>query len=124
MARILIVEDEPVVAMMMSMVLDLAGHHVVGIADDEASAVKQVARSRPDLALVDIKLANNSDGVETALRLKARHPVKVVFVSGHLDSHTQKRAADINPAGYVVKPYSAQRLLKIVSIASAPASAA
>ena len=50
MARILIVEDEPVVAMMMSVVLDLAGHQVVEIADDEASAVKQVARSRPDLA--------------------------------------------------------------------------
>ena len=110
--------------MTMSMVLDLAGHHVVGIADEEASAVKQVARSRPDLALVDIKLANNSDGVETALRLKAKHPVKVVFVSGHLDSHTQMRAASVEPAGYVVKPYSTQRLLKIVSIASAPASAA
>lgn len=110
--------------MAMSMVLDLAGHQVVGIADDAASAVKLVARSRPDLALVDIKLANNSDGVEIARRLKARHPVKLVFVSGHLDSHTQMRAASVEPAGYVVKPYSAQRLLKIVSIASASASAA
>lgn len=119
MARILIVEDEAIVAMTMSMVLDSAGHQVVGIANDEASAAKQVARSRPDLALVDIKLANNSDGVQTALRLKARHPLKVVFVSGYLDSHTQKRAAAVDPAGYVVKPYSARNLLKVVSIATA-----
>ena len=119
MARILIVEDDPDIATTMSELLDHAGHQVVGIANSEASAVNQAARSRPDLALVDIKLANDSDGVQTALHLKARYPVEVVFVSGYLDSYTQKRAATAEPAGFVVKPYSAQHLLEVVSIASA-----
>ena len=120
MARILIVEDDPDIATTMSDLLDCAGHQVVGIANDEVSAVKQVA-SQPDLALVDIRLMNDSDGVQTALHLKARYPVKVVFVSGYLDSYTQKRAAAADPAGIVVKPYSAQHLLEVVSIASAAA---
>jgi DNA-binding response OmpR family regulator len=92
MARILIIEDDPDIATSMAEILECAGHQVLGIANDEASAVKQIARSRPDLALIDIKLGNHGDGVQTALRLKARHPVKVVFVSGYLDSRTQKSA--------------------------------
>lgn len=119
MARILIVEDDLVVATRMSEILEHAGHQVLGIADDEVSAVKRVARSRPDLVLVDVKLKNDDDGIQTALHLKARYPVKVVFVSGYLDSSTQKRAAAVAPAGYVVKPYSAQQLLDVVTIASA-----
>jgi len=123
MARILIVEDDLVIATRMSEILEGAGHQVVGIVNDEASAVKQVA-SRPDLALVDIRLMNDSDGVQTALHLKARYPVKVVFVSGYLDSYTRKRTAAAEPAGIVVKPYSWQHLLEVVSIASAATSAA
>ena len=122
MARILIVEDDPAVAASMSEILQGAGHHVLGIAQDEPSAVRQAARDRPDLALVDIKLGETGDGVETALRLKARHPVKVVFVSGYLDSFTQKRAAVAEPAGFVVKPFAGRDLLAIVSIATAGTS--
>jgi two-component system, response regulator PdtaR len=122
MSSILIVEDDPIVATGMSMLLACAGHNVVGIAIDEASAVEQLAAGRPDMVLVDIRLANNSDGIQTALRLKAAHPVKVVFVSGHLDSRTQRRAAAVDPAGYLLKPYTAQNLLKVVSIAGAPAA--
>ena len=121
MARILVVEDDPDIATAMSEILECAGHQVLGIAHDDASAVKQVTLSRLDLALVHIKVTNGSDGVQTALHLKARHPVKVVFVTGCLDSRTRKRAAAVEPAGYVVKPYSADQLLKVVSIASAVA---
>jgi DNA-binding NarL/FixJ family response regulator len=83
-----------------SELLEEADHPVVGIADTGTSALKQAAHSRPDLALVDIKLGNeDEDGVRTALRLKERHPLKVVFVSGHLVSLTQRRAAEAEPAG-------------------------
>ncbi|HXV25252.1 MAG TPA: response regulator [Alphaproteobacteria bacterium] len=122
MARILIVEDDPLFATSMSELLEGAGHTVLGIADTGASALQQAARHQPDLALVDIKLKNKGDGVRTALRLKARHSLKVVFVSGYLDSRTQKRAAEVEPAGFVTKPCSAQDLLKIVFVATAESS--
>ncbi|MCI0430379.1 MAG: response regulator [Rhodospirillales bacterium] len=124
MARILIVEDDPVLATSISELLEGAGHHVLGIANNGASAIKQFACGRPDLALVDIKLGNKEDGVVIALRLKARHPVKIVFVSGYLDSHTQRRAAAAEPAGFVAKPCTARELLEIISIATAGTSVA
>ena len=104
--------------------IESAGHQVLGIANDEASAVQQIAHIRPDVALVDIKLGKKGDGIETAMHLKASHPVKIVFVSGYLDSQTQKRAAAAEPAGFVIKPYSAHHLLEVVSIAIAGASVA
>jgi two-component system, response regulator PdtaR len=121
MARILIVEDDPVSADSMLELLEIAGHHVLGIANNGFSAVKQVARKRPDLALIDIKLGETGDGVRIALHLKDRYPVKIVFVSGYLDNHTQRRAAAADPAGFVAKPVAAEQLLKIVSIATAGA---
>ena len=122
MARILIVEDDPAIAASMSETLEAAGHQVLGIAADGASAAKQVARGQPDLALVDIKLGEKGDGVRLALRLKARYSIRIVFVSGYLDSYTQKRAAAAEPAGFVVKPYAIRDLLEIVSIATAGTS--
>lgn len=114
LTKILIVEDEAIIAEGMSVILTTAGHHVVGIATDEASAVKQAAAGRPDLVLMDVKLANGSDGIETARCLQAQGPVSLVFVSAHLDTTTRQRAAAVHPAGYLAKPYSPEKLLEAV----------
>ena len=119
MTKILIVEDEPIVAEAMSMVLAGAGHQIVGIAADADSAIWRAAAAQPDLVLMDIKLANNGDGIEAARRLQADRPVPVIFVSSYLDSRTRERAAVVRPVGYLVKPYSPQKLLEIVSALSA-----
>ena len=66
MAKVLIVEDEPIVAEAMSLFLDSAGHQVVGIAKDEVSALTQAALERPDVVLMDVRLAGASDGIKTA----------------------------------------------------------
>lgn len=117
MAKILIVEDEPLVAESVSQLLDDAGHQVVGIAGDEASALKEVARSEPDLVLMDIRLAGGSDGIETARRIQAERRVPVVFMSAYYDPKTRARAATVQPAGFVVKPFSPEQLLRAVSAA-------
>ena len=117
MTKILIVEDEPIVAEGMAMVLADAGHQVVGIASDEATAIKRAASVRPDLVLMDIKLANDNDGIETAKRMRARAPVPVVFVSACLDPNTRQRAAAVRPVGYLVKPYSPGQLIQTVTAA-------
>ena len=101
------------------MVLAGAGHQIVGIAADADSAIWRAAAAQPDLVLMDIKLANNSDGIEAARRLQADRPVPVIFVSSYLDSRTRERAAVVRPVGYLVKPYSPQKLLEIVSALSA-----
>ena len=71
---ILIVEDEPIVAEAVSQLLDHAGHQVVGVAKDEASALRQAATGCPDLILMDVRLAGASDGIETACKIQAERP--------------------------------------------------
>ena len=119
MTKILIVEDEPIVAHGLAVVLADAGHQVVGIASDEATAVKHAAAADPELVLMDIKLANNSDGIETAQLMRARAAVAVVFVSAYLDHSTRQRAATVHLVGYLLKPYSPDQLLKTLAAAAA-----
>ena len=71
MCRILIVEDEALLAESLSQFLDFAGHQVVAVAADGASALREVAKERPDLVLMDIRLGGGSDGIETARRMQA-----------------------------------------------------
>jgi CheY-like chemotaxis protein len=80
--RILVVEDEALVAMEIEMMIDLAGHEAVAQADDLNSALSAVAAARPDLALVDIQLAGGCSGLDVAAALKA-HRVPVVFATGN-----------------------------------------
>ena len=115
MTRILIVEDEPLIAEFVSTVLSDAGYEVIGIAADEPSAVTQASRTFPDFVVMDIKLANNSDGVEVARRLQCGRSIPILFTSGYLDHHTMKRAAATNPVGYLRKPYSPEALLLAVA---------
>jgi DNA-binding NarL/FixJ family response regulator len=105
MANILIVEDEPIVAQEMALTLSDAGHQIIGIANDGPTAVKHALATNPELVLMDINLANNSDGVETAKLMQSQASVPVVFVSANLDPNTRQRAAAANPVGYLVKPY-------------------
>ena len=115
MTKILIVEDEPIVAEAVSQFLHHAGYQVVGIAKDEGSALRQAATGRPDLVLMDIRLAGSSDGIETARKMQSAGPVNVVFVTAHQDSETRSRADAVHPAGFVAKPFSCQQLLEAVT---------
>jgi len=117
MTKILIVEDESIVAQGMSLILSEAGHRVVGIADDRSSALAKADRYRPELVLMDIALARNSDGIEVARDLRDRLGVAVVFISAHLDARTRERAAALGAAGCLDKPYSPSSLLAAVAAA-------
>ena len=65
--------------------LSHAGHQVVGVAKDEASALRHAAAEHPDLVLMDIRLAGASDGIETAQKMQAESTVRMVFMTAHPD---------------------------------------
>ena len=117
MTKVLIVEDERIVAEAMSQFLENAGHEVVGIARDEVSAICEHRCRTTDLVLMDIRLAGAGDGIEAARKIRADYPVNVVFVTAHADPTTRTRAAAVQPAGFVTKPYSARQLLAVVGTA-------
>jgi DNA-binding NtrC family response regulator len=116
-ARILIVEDEAVVALDVEDRLRRLGYEVVGTADSCASALAQAAEARPDLVLLDIALRDGPDGITTAERLRAELAVPVVFVTAFADAATLERAKRVSPHGYIVKPFDERDLRAMIEIA-------
>jgi two-component system, response regulator PdtaR len=113
-ARILIVEDEFLIAMECEWILRNAGHEVVGTAADEQQALSLAESARPDLVLMDIRLARSGDGIEVAKSILSRWGIRSLFVSAHGDRNTQSRARTIEPVGWLTKPYTAGMLIDAV----------
>ena len=113
-SRILVVEDDFLVASEMEMALQAAGYTVVGVAAsaDEAVALGQTAR--PDLAIIDIRLHGTRDGVDAALVLFRDHTIPCIFATAHADEAVRARAAAASPRGWLQKPYTMPMLIEVV----------
>lgn len=113
--RVLIVEDESIIAMDLQDILADAGHTVVGIAMTMAQALQIAADAAPiDLAVLDIDLARGDDGIETADRLRKEHGVEALFVSAHLEEEERARSLGWKPLGFVSKPYLPSQVLSVL----------
>jgi DNA-binding NtrC family response regulator len=115
--RILIVEDEAIVALDIRSQLEGLGYTVVGQAATARQACEMADRLQPDLVLMDIHLQGEGDGIEAAHQIRLRRPVPVVFLTAYADSETLSRAKDVQPYGYIVKPFSEQDLHTTIQIA-------
>lgn len=111
--RILIVEDEALVAADLEDSLSRLGFEVVGIADNASDALRITQRDAPDLALLDIHIRGDMDGVGLAEHID----VPVVFVTAHADVATLERASRTAPFGYVLKPFDERELQATLEIA-------
>lgn len=117
--RIMIVEDERVVALDLKISLETLGYDVVGIASEAQRAVDEVARLQPDLVLMDIHLDGGSDGTEAAAQIRERWRLPVVFLTAYADEETLSRAELSLPYGYLVKPFQLRELSATVRMALA-----
>src|SRR5437868_123531 len=104
-ARILIVEDEQITAEDLRDILGEFGYTVTGVVSDGAAAIECAEGELPDLALMDIRIKGDMDGTETALILRERFNVPVVYLTAHADALTIERAKAANPLGYITKPF-------------------
>lgn len=103
-ARILIVEDEALVAEDLRQEMQELGHEVVGVAAAGEEVVPAVEQTAPDLVLMDIRLRSNMDGVTAAEELRARFDLPVIYVTAWADDDILRRARMTEPLGYLVKP--------------------
>jgi DNA-binding NarL/FixJ family response regulator len=117
--KVLIVEDEPLVAWSMDEVLTLVGFEVVGVAARVSEALHLAEATRPDLAIFDVRLAGRRDGIEGAELLRDRLGLPSVFVTAHGDRATRERASKVGAAGYVDKPVHYRQLITVVESALA-----
>jgi hypothetical protein len=115
--RILVVEDEGIIAMELAHHLREFGYEVVGAAADVAEALALAERERPDLVMMDIVLRSPVDGIETARRLRATRDLPVVFLTAYSDATTLERAKQAAPYGYLLKPYRPEELRAAVATA-------
>ncbi|WP_245510846.1 response regulator [Rhizobium leguminosarum] len=112
--RILIVEDEFLIALELEYRLRDAGFEVIGIAATAGEALSIAASGRPALAIMDIRLAGHTDGIQAAIQLNATLGVRSIFASAHADPETRKRAAAASPIGWLQKPYPADALINLI----------
>jgi|GEM_PF-2765339 len=115
--RILVIEDEPTIAQGLREDLTQLGYTVTGVAHDGASAIDRARETTPDLALCDIRIAGDIDGIAVARTLYRVLGVPVVFVSAHADAETIAAATEAEPYGYLVKPITEQALSAAVATA-------
>jgi len=115
--RILIVEDETIVAMDLMELLHRLGYAVAGIGASAEEAISLAASTSPDLILMDINLRGPMDGVEAARSITSRSEVPIVFLTAHGDSATVSRSMDASPYGYLVKPFEERVLHRVIEVA-------
>jgi PAS domain S-box-containing protein len=116
-ARILIVEDETIVAKDLAKTLEGLGHTVVATAISGEEAVASAAQHRPELILMDIRLGGKVDGVDAAGRILQSLSVPIVYTTAYADQPTFSRAIATNPFGYVVKPIDERDLRTAIEMA-------
>ncbi len=115
--RILIVEDEPVVAMDISGRLTHLGYAVAGTVATGEGAIALAQQTQPDLVLLDIRLRGPMTGIEAAEQIRQRFGYPVVFLTAYAEDDTLKRASQADPLGYVLKPFGDRELKTAIELA-------
>lgn len=110
LARIVVAEDEALIAFELQRLLVQFGYEVCALARSAPEAVQAAGAHEPDLVLMDIRLANNTDGVAAAQEIMDLFGIPAVYLTAHSDSATIARAQATRPLGLITKPFSATRL--------------
>ena len=118
--KILIVDDEIWAALDMEWVVLKLGHEAVGPAATAEKAIELAGRVRPNLVLMDIRLASDSDGVGAAIEIRQRFEIPSLFVSAHGDPIMRSRAAAARPLGFIEKPFTPESLARAIEAAPNP----
>ena len=117
--RVLVIDDEFLIADYTTDILEEAGHVVVGTAASAEEALRVAAQHEIDLAVVDITLKGSMDGIELAHMLREQG-LRHLFISGSGDPGTLQRAQATNPLAFLQKPFDSKRLLAVLKNLSSP----
>lgn len=115
--RILVVEDEFIVSQTICNSLEEIGYEVVGQAFDAEEARSMLAEEQPDMALLDITLRGKEDGIQLAKFIQEQYGIPFIFLTSHADPGTLARAKEVQPPGYLLKPFQKNELFVAIEIA-------
>ncbi len=115
--KVLIVEDELLVAADIEESLEILGYKVIGSVATGEAAIKKVNEQLPDIILMDIMLKGDMTGIDTANIIRQKHDVPIVYLTANADIATIEKAKVSLPYGYIIKPFSEQDLQTNIEIA-------
>ncbi len=118
-SKILIVEDDKLLAEYLKLKLNNQGYQVVGTLDSAEAAIEQITALAPQLVLMDIMLQGPMDGIEASQIIKDKHNIPVLYLTAHCDVEMLKRAKVTEPSAYIVKPFNDDDLLASIKSALA-----
>jgi signal transduction histidine kinase len=117
MNKILVVEDESIIALELAEHLTEMGYDVVGRASSGVEAIAKAKELHPDLILMDLVMPGEKSGIDAAEEIKTEMDVPFIFVTAYADEEHVKSAKKVEPFGYIVKPYEDRQLRAAIEIA-------
>ncbi len=114
--KILVVEDEMIIAAKISMQLTGLGYDVTGILPGGEEAIIQIEENKPDIVLLDINLKGKIDGIETAAIIQQRYNIPVIYLTANADEATFNRAKSTKPSAFISKPFKQLDLQRAIEL--------
>jgi len=115
--KILVVEDQMIIAAEISMFLESLGYEITGILPRGEDALKSILQTSPDIVLMDIALKGDMDGIETARYIYERYQIPVIFLTANADDATFARAKSVRPYAFISKPFQQSDLQRAIELA-------
>ena len=114
--KILIVEDEMVIAANISLQLTTLGYEVAGIVPRGEEAILQIKQNQPDIVLLDICLKGDIDGIETAQIMQNDYDIPIIYLTANADEDNFNRAKTTNPYAFISKPFKKLDLQRAIEL--------
>ncbi len=115
--NILIVEDEPIVALELKMELEKLDCHITGMVSTQKDVLDSIKENIPDIIMMDINLGKNENGIDIVKVIQKKKNIPILYLTAFSDDDTMNRAFSTNPIGYIVKPFKTQELKTNIQLA-------
>jgi len=112
-----IIEDQPLYANQLMILVDELGYDLAGMADNSDKALKEIPTLIPDLLLVDIKIKGSLDGIEFVSMIQKKMAIPTIFITSFTDTETFARAKKVNPYAFLTKPFDSSNLQRTIELA-------
>jgi DNA-binding NarL/FixJ family response regulator len=114
--KVLIVEDDPLIAIDIEQILSNLNFRVSGTAFNADDALQCLKNNTPDIVLLDVNLESDKDGINIAEIINEKYQLPFIYLTAHADKNTLERAKKTKPAGYIIKPFDERDLLAGIEI--------
>ena len=113
--RILVVEDDGLIALYLSELLEKAGYQIIGMASSGEEVLRTLKEfPKPDLILMDIGLAGSLDGIETARQIRQRFSISLIFITAYATGQKLEQMREVTPDGCIIKPFLEEDVLAVI----------